>query len=150
MPKIDFYILPETTATARLQFACRLIEKAYKQKHRIYVHTADRAAAHQLDEILWTYRDDSFLPHNLYGDGPEPAPPIQIGFETVPEKHRDILINLHGEVPEFHKQFARIFELILNENNSQESGRERYRFYRSQQFEINTHKLQSSEINHHG
>lgn len=145
MPKIDFYILPEAHANARLQLACRLIEKAYKQKHRIYVHTEDRTMAHQLDEMLWTYRDDSFLPHNLYGDGPEPAPPIQIGFNAIPEKHRDILLNLNQQVPEFYVQFARILELITNDTAAQETGRERYRFYRTQQCELNTHKLQTIE-----
>lgn len=146
MPKIDFYILSESTANARLQFACRLIEKAYKQKHFIYIHTENRAMAHQLDEMLWTYRDDSFLPHNLYGDGPEPAPPIQIGFDVTPEKQRDILINLNPTIPDFYPQFSRVLELIVNEASAQESGRERYRLYRAKNFEINTHKLQPTEI----
>lgn len=143
MPKIDFYILSETTANARLQFACRLIEKAYKQKHSIYIHTEDRTMAHELDELLWTYRNDSFLPHHLYGDGPEPAPPIQIGFDVVPEKQRNILINLNAQVPAFYLQFSRILELIVNDTPAQETGRERYRFYRSKNLEINTHKLQT-------
>jgi DNA polymerase-3 subunit chi len=145
MPKIDFYILPDAHAHARLQFACRLAEKTYKQKHRIYFHTENLAMAHQLDEMLWTYRDDSFLPHNLYGDGPDPAPPIQIGFDAVPEKHRDILINLHSQIPEFHRQFSRVLELISNDPIEQAAGRERYRLYRSNGFEINTHKLQTIE-----
>lgn len=145
MPKIDFYILPDACANARLQFACRLVEKAYKQKQTVYIHAQDRAMAHELDEMLWTYRDDSFLPHNLYGDGPEPAPPIQIGFDAVPEKPRGILINLNSNIPAFHPQFARVFELIINETAAQEAGRERYRFYRSQNYEMNTHKLQPIE-----
>jgi DNA polymerase-3 subunit chi len=145
MPKIDFYILPDADANTRLLFACRLIEKAYKQRHRIYVHTEDKAEAHKLDEMMWTYRDDSFLPHNLYGEGPEPAPPIQIGINATPEKHRDILINLSQQVPAFYPQFMRVLELIVNETAAQEAGRERYRVYRAQGFEINTHKLQAIE-----
>ncbi len=146
MPKIDFYILPDADANARLLFACRLIEKLYKQKHTIYIHTENQTMAHELDEMLWTWRDDSFLPHNLYGEGPNPAPPIQIGFDAIPEKHRDILINLHTDIPTFHSQFARVIELIRNETTAQESGRERYRDYRAQQLTINTHKLQTIEI----
>lgn len=145
MPKIDFYILPEANPISLLQFTCRLIEKAFQQQHRIYVHTENRALAHQLDEMLWTYRDDSFLPHNLYGEGPEPAPPIQIGYNptTVLEKHRDILINLDQTIPPFYTQFSRVLELIIQDTAAQEAGRERYRAYRSQGLEINTHKLQT-------
>ncbi len=145
MPKIDFYLLPEAQPNAHLQFACRITEKAYKQKHRIYLHTETEAEAHQLDELLWTYRDDSFLPHNLYGDGPEPAPPIQVGFQSTPEKHRDILINLSHQVPAFHTQFARILEIVAHIPAAQEFARERYRFYRTHNFTINTHKLQTIE-----
>src|SRR5690348_5408022 len=112
MPKIDFYILSDPDHQTRLRFVCRLIEKAYKSRHRIYIHTDNQTDAHKLDELLWTYREDSFLPHNLYGEGPEPAPPIQIGFDIIPEKHRDILINLSSNVPAFFMQFSRILECI--------------------------------------
>jgi DNA polymerase III subunit chi len=146
MPKIDFYILPESGAAAELQFACRLIEKAYKQKHRVYIHTETKVMAHQLDEMLWTFRDDSFLPHHLYGEGPDPAPPIQIGFDAVPEKHRDILINLSNQTPSFYAQFQRLLEIVAHDSTAQEAARERYRQYRAQHYEITTHKLQTTEV----
>lgn len=145
MPKIDFYVIEEKDPTAKLRLACRLIEKAYKNKHRIYIQTENKAEAHQLDELLWTYREDSFLPHNLYGDGPEPAPPIQLGFESNPEKHRDILLNLSKQVPDFYSQFSRILEIVSADENSQTASREHYRYYRAEGHDINTHKLQSVE-----
>lgn len=144
MTAIDFYILPEASPLSRLQFVCRLIEKIYQQKHRIYIHAENKMQAHQLDELLWTYRDDSFLPHNLYGEGPEPAPPIQIGFEVTPEKQRDVLINLTAQVPVFHAQFQRVLEIVAQD--AQEAARERYRFYRAQQFTLNTYKPQTTEV----
>jgi len=143
MPKIDFYILSEGNC---LQLACKLIEKAYKNRHRVYVHTENETVAHQLDELLWTYKEESFIPHNLYGEGPDPAPPIQIGFANTPEKHRDILINLSNEIPGFHKQFARIMELVPNSSTIQERARENYRIYRSNGYDIQTHKLQTIEL----
>jgi DNA polymerase-3 subunit chi len=143
MPKIDFYVIEDTLARSRLLLACRLIEKAHKARHRIYVNADDKQQAHVLDELLWTYRDDSFLPHNLYGDGPEPAPPIQIGFQTTPDKHRDILLNLNKEVPVFFTQFARVLEIVSSEPDIQASAREHFRHYRALGHTINTHKLQT-------
>lgn len=139
--KIDFYILPETNTKARFELACRLIEKAYKNRHRVFVHTDSQQDAHLLDEMLWTYKDDSFIPHNLYGDGPEPAPPIQIGFMATPEKHRDILLNLTKDIPPFYQQFHRVLELIPAVPELQERGRENYKMYRAAGHEITTHKL---------
>ena len=145
MPRIDFYILQETAPQARLLLTCKLIEKAYKNRHRVYVNAADTAQAQQLDELLWTYRDDSFLPHNLYGEGPEPAPPIQIGYQTTPAKQRDILVNLSADVPEYFTQFARVLEIVTNDPALQTTAREHYRHYRASGHEINTHKLATVE-----
>lgn len=146
MPRIDFYILPTGDENERLAFCCRLIEKAYKQNHRIYIHAETEVQAYELDELLWTYREDSFLPHNLYGEGPEPPPPIQVGFQSVPEKHKDILINLSATVPEFYRNMNRVIELVNQNPEIQTVSRHHYRFYRSAQHEINTHKLQSIEV----
>lgn len=144
--KIDFYILEEDSARARYNFICKLLEKAYKNRNRVYVNAQDQAQAHTLDEMLWTYRDDSFVPHNLYGDGPELQPPIQIGFDIVPEKQNDVLINLHSDIPNYYRQFARVIEIVSADPAVQTVSREHYKFYRSAGFTINTHKLQSVEI----
>jgi len=144
MPKIDFYLLEESSIPHRLDFACRLIEKAYKHKHRIYVHVESVDDAHLLDEILWTYRDDSFLPHHIHGEGPTPTPPIQIGYTKAPEKERDILLNLSSNIPEFYLQFKRVLEIVINNPNAQTIARQRYREYRSKGFDIQTHHLQTA------
>lgn len=141
MPKIDFYLIPTSSEKERLAFACRLIEKIYKQQRRIYIHTENETAAHHLDELLWTYSAESFLPHHLHGEGPDPAPPIQIGFSVVPDKHRDVLINLTTLVPEFYPQFSRVLELISDDPAITTAGRERYKLYRTQRHDITTHKL---------
>lgn len=145
MPTIDFYILSESSAASRFQFACRLIEKAYKNQHRVYVHTENEHDAHTIDELLWTYREESFLPHHLIGEGPEPIPPIQIGFGATPEKHHDILINLSLSIPVFYQQFSRVLELVIHHDAFQTRARENYRHYRDAGLHIRTHKLQTVE-----
>jgi DNA polymerase-3 subunit chi len=146
MLKIDFYVMNDDPGTSRLQVACKLIEKAYAQKHQIYIHTDNELGANEMDELLWTYRDDSFLPHHITGDGPEPAPPIQIGFSEPAAKHRDIMLNLSAGVPVFHTQFQRILEIVPADSLLQEQARERYRFYRQLNLPIQTHKLQAVEF----
>lgn len=145
MPKIEFYVLPNPDQESRMRFLCRFIEKAYKDKRRIYIHCSHQSDAHHLDETLWTYREDSFLPHNLYGEGPEPAPPIQIGFDATPEKHRDLLINVSHEIPTFYTQFARVIQCVSTDPTLQELARDHYRQYRAQGHNITTHKLETIE-----
>jgi DNA polymerase-3 subunit chi len=145
MPKIDFYLLEETREVDRDRFACRLIEKVYKQNRRIFIYVSNEQAANALDELLWTYRDDSFLPHHIQGEGPNPPPPIQIGFNTPPAGERDILLNLSNSVPEFFTRFSRVLEIVPNDPTAKEILRKLYREYRAKGFEITTHQLQTVE-----
>ena len=50
--KIDFYILPSAATSARLDFACKLTEKAWRLGHRVYLHCSDAAQRQDLDERL--------------------------------------------------------------------------------------------------
>src|SRR5690606_2514629 len=52
MTQVDFYILPDSQAEARWQFACRLIEKAHRLGHRILVATDSSEDAQHLDQLL--------------------------------------------------------------------------------------------------
>jgi hypothetical protein len=38
MARIDFYILPDTTLAARLQFACKLAETIWRKGYRLHLH----------------------------------------------------------------------------------------------------------------
>lgn len=137
--QIDFYLLSDSDP---MPFSCRLIEKIYHKKRHIYVHTSNQAAAHRLDDLLWTYKDISFIPHNLYGEGPEPPPPIQIGFGLEPQQQRyDILLNFAPDIPAFYTKFKRVLEIIANEETALAQGRENYKYYRSQNCDIKTHKI---------
>jgi DNA polymerase-3 subunit chi len=65
MTQIDFYVLTQTTAIARLHYACRLSEKAINQGHRIAIALDDEAQAQTLSDYLWSFKPESFLPHTL-------------------------------------------------------------------------------------
>ncbi|WP_348815295.1 DNA polymerase III subunit chi [Halomonas sp. H10-59] len=69
MTKIDFYILPDTTLEARLAFACRLTETIARKGYRLYLYAEDEAMARELDQRLWDFRPDAFVPHALEAGG---------------------------------------------------------------------------------
>ena len=137
--QIDFYILNDELD--RLQFACQLIEKAYKQKHRIYIQCNDEKSTHEMDNHLWLFKASSFVPHNIQGEGPTPPPPIQIGHNNTAPGFTDVLLNLSQEVPPFHQQFKRIVEIVDSNEQRKEALRKHYRFYQSQSYLINNHKI---------
>ncbi|WP_303903574.1 DNA polymerase III subunit chi [Thiohalomonas denitrificans] len=142
MTRIDFYILKASSAGEREMFACRLTEKAFEQGHRIYIHVADETAVARLDELLWTFRADSFLPHERL-DIPDADidTPIHIGSGEEPGPHDDVLINLADDVPLFFSRFRRVAEVIAGDEAHRATGRERYRFYRDRGYPLEAHKL---------
>lgn len=141
MPTIDFYVLNETSSQRSLFFACELLEKAYLENQRVYVHTESNPEAERIDTLLWTYRDDSFLPHQICSSQNTDCPILIGASNDYDAGTRDILINLGTSVPAFYKQFKRVIEIIFNDVNVQQLGRERFKHYRNEQCEINTHKL---------
>ncbi|WP_455199493.1 DNA polymerase III subunit chi [Kaarinaea lacus] len=138
MTKVDFYILksgsPEHTA-------CKLAEKAFLLGHRIYLHTESDSQARQLDEMLWTFRAGSFIPHQRYEQADEKASPVLVGNHESPEIDCDVLINLANDVPLFFSRFDRVAEVIGGDDAAKASGRERFRFYRDRGYSLNTHEL---------
>ncbi|MDP3269783.1 MAG: DNA polymerase III subunit chi [Legionella sp.] len=139
--RVDFYLIASSEPDALWLIACRLLEKAYFKGHRVYVHCTNQKEAEFLDELLWTFRDDSFIPHNLQGEGPEPPPPVQIGFGNEPRGFNDILINLADQIPPFYNRFKRIIELVPNSEQKKELSRIHYKEYRGNGCELHTHNI---------
>ena len=144
--RVSFYVLSDAETGTRLGYACRLAEKAYKLQNRIHAHAADNSMARSLDELLWTFRQGSFVPHELLAPGNKaPMAPITIGSADaaapVEPPAADLLINLATEVPAFYQQFPRIAEIIDGSPDGREAGRARLRFYRAQGLEPETHEV---------
>lgn len=142
MTNVKFYILPDERPDGRELLACRLIEKTVKLGHRIFVHTPSPAEAQRFDDLLWTFRDGSFIPHGRFPqDEDDRRLKVLIGHDTAPDRSNDILINLTGSVPEFFSRFQRVVEVIDNSDEQRLAGRERYKFYRDRGYELETHNI---------
>ena len=141
MARIDFYVLSQDSEQARQHFACKLAEKAYRLDITVHILTSSRADAERLDELLWTFRDGSFVPHHIVGGPANLESPITIGCEFDEVAPRDLLINLCEEVPSAAESFPRVAELVTSDQDSKKRSRLRYASYRDQGHEINTHNV---------
>ena len=152
MTRIDFYIVEQGSIEATDTFICRLTEKAWSQDNAVYIHTIDQQQATKYDELLWTFSENSFVPHQMLENhqvlhNPNSLPDtknILIGHsasEETPTTCHDVLINLHHEAPSFFSQFERVAEIITNDETSRNKGRERYQFYRDRGYALETHKM---------
>lgn len=141
LTRIDFYILGDTGPQARERAACRLAEKAWLKNHRVYVHTSSTEAARAMDELMWTFRQNSFVPHAIVPAAPDDPVTVLVGVGHPPEHESDVLLNLTEKVPEFFTQFDRIAEFVDGTEHARASGRERYRQYRDHGCAIESHNV---------
>ncbi|WP_031433766.1 DNA polymerase III subunit chi [Methylomarinum vadi] len=143
MPEATFYVLPSQSQQERQAFACKLIEKVYRSGHSCFVLTDSERQSRQVDDLLWTFRPGSFVPHQVYRDE-EPAFPqtILIGHDGIPERWRKVVVNLSSTTPTQLDQCERILEILDNSEETKQAGRNRYRHYRQEGLDITTHNMQ--------
>lgn len=123
----------------RLAVAVRLTDKAFQQGHRIFINAADENQARTLDELLWSFRPSSFLPHGLHGQ--ENSDSVAIGWGQEPLNHSDLLINLHLDIPAFFSRFQRVAEVVTQDPASLEALRASWTFYKERGYELEKHDL---------
>ena len=142
MARVDFYILSRQGPRERQLFACRLAEKAYRLDNTVHIHTDSHDVAEQIDEMLWTFRDGSFVPHDLLSPATaDRDSPVTISCETGPASARDLLINLCDEIPPFADTFPRVAELVSSDDDCKRESRKRFVAYRDNGHTLETHNV---------
>ena len=138
MTRIDFH----TSVADSVAYTCRLVRKAnaLADKSRIVILLQDREQLATLDQALWAFSAQDFLPHAEVGDPLAAQTPILLAEGAQSElPHYDILINLSRSVPSQFAQFGRMIEIVSNGEGDIEAGRERYAHYRQRGYPLNHH-----------
>ncbi len=138
MTRIDFYDIAQSQRHQLEELVCKLCEKAFSQKKKLLLYTTDANQTDQLDRLLWTNNDESFLPHDQQEqDGF--LTPILISHQIEPRGERDLLINLSSEIPSWFAQFDRVLEIVTEHNKAE--ARAHYSFYKDRGYPLEHHKL---------
>ena len=139
--RVDFYSTTDARPEAAARLLCRVIEKAYKQGLTLYVHTGTPRRARFVDDLLWTFRDSSFVPHACIDGGQPASAPVRIGSGDIIADGADVLVNLSEQVPLPMQGFARVVDAAPGGEPGLSAGRQRYRWYAQQPVELQHHRL---------
>ena len=93
-----------------------------------YLFTLITPTPPTIDETIWTFEPDGFVPHNLQGEGPKGGAPVEIGT-TPPVGNRKVLINLANHLPDFIRRFQQVFDFVPVEPVAKQAARERFKNY---------------------
>jgi DNA polymerase-3 subunit chi len=89
-----------------------LVEKTLERGWRAVVECGSRERAEAIDGVLWTFRDDSFVPHGLAGESSDPDQPVLI--TTGPENGNGANVRFFVDraVPQSAEGYERIVYLF--------------------------------------
>ncbi len=141
MTRVDFYVLDDPNERQHRHLVCRLTEKAWREGHTIHIRCEGADSVASLDDLLWTYKDTSFLPHATLDAAESGGVPVTLGHQEQTPDTADVLINLGHDVPAYFSRFERVMETTGSDVHARNAARERYRFYQERGYALNTHKL---------
>lgn len=139
-----FHIMPELnegSGTAgqpsHWMQACLEAARCFRENLKVFIFTDSKELAEQLDELLWQFDPDSFVPHNLPGEGGRYGAPVEISWQA-PQNQRQVLINLADRIPNFAGNFRQIIEFVPSEADKKQLARQRYRLYQQNGYQLTT------------
>jgi DNA polymerase-3 subunit chi len=145
--RVDFYVLKSAAVRERHAFACRLTEKAYLRDLRIVIVNESLADAKEMDELLWTFNERSFVPHKICLDeqSVDPSTPVHLALQSSAVPAADLLVNLALRLPPRLQRYPRIAEIIDADEERRRLGRERFKAYRDLKLPMETHQIDESD-----
>jgi DNA polymerase-3 subunit chi len=135
--EIDFYIHVED----RLRVTCQLVHKARARDLRVLILLPDEASMSALDERLWTYQPQAFVPHCRASEPHAWQTPVLLACDEITPPHDQLLVNLRAEPPQHFARFSRLIEIVSLDEADRAQARARFRFYRDGGYTLRTHPL---------
>ena len=139
MSQVSFY----TGVPERLAYLCRLLRKAQQSGAKIGV-CGPFNLLNRLDSALWTFESTEFVPHLLIRRGAALKPrladtPILLVEDSADVPHREVLLNLGLEIPDGFDAFQRVLEVVSEDPEQVQAGRQRFRRYKELGHEVVHH-----------
>jgi DNA polymerase-3 subunit chi len=90
-----------------------LVERTLSRGWRALIRTESAECAAAIDSLLWTYDDQSFLPHAQTGDGDSGRQKVLITVEEANANAADVLFLVGGALPSAWDGAAAAFTRIV-------------------------------------
>jgi DNA polymerase-3 subunit chi len=137
VPRADFYLIAkERFREEPLLLVCELAKRGYAANLPILVLARDAAQAEALDDLMWSFDPDEYLPHQIAElDEGDDDTPILIATPEMDLPARPLLINLRDAAPA--GSYERVLEVVPADPSARGPLRERWKHYQSLGFDVN-------------
>ncbi len=137
MTRVDFHILGANDLSVAMNHVCKVTDKAWRSGHRVLI-VCEPEELEALDERLWNFRPDAFVPHQPLARGDAP---VNITDSTECGGHHEVMVNLSRQQPGSFSRFDRLIEVVFSHPDWTEVKRDHFRFYKERGYPLHSHRL---------
>lgn len=138
----DFYLIGNRKRFVEqpLLVVCKLAQKVLASGQTAVILVRSREQAEELDDLLWSFEPEAYLPHQIAGDDDD----HEVAALIVPPDRDDVpmrpvVINLRDEAVE--GDFQRVLEVVPAAEDARSGSRARWRAYQQRGVTLASHDL---------
>ena len=140
MPRADFYLIAKPRFLEEpMKLVCELARKSYDKGLWTLILARDAAQAEALDELLWSFDDDAYIPHQIAGDEEDELTPVLIATPDMDVPSRALVINLRDDT--YLGACDRVLEVVPADASARGPLRERWKQYKALGFDVNKYDM---------
>ena len=144
MKKIALFYILNKAEDLKIS-VCKIIKEYYKKKYKIFVSSRSDDLVNELNNLLWTFEQISFIPHCTTKNYDKNSPILLSGKNSFPKtinlKEYDVWLNLDDEMEENYTDFEIILEIVSQNEEERILSRKKYLNYQKNNFEVKHEKL---------
>lgn len=134
MARADFYLIDKPRfRDDPLLLVCELARRAFEARIPTVILARDAAQAEALDEKLWEFDPDAYVPHQIAGDEEDEATPVLIVPPELEAPRRALAINLREDCA---TGFETVKEVVAAAESERAGSRARWTAYRRAGVEV--------------
>ncbi|QOW19890.1 DNA polymerase III subunit chi [Lysobacter ciconiae] len=142
--RADFYLIQKPRFREEpLLLVCELARKAQQAGQACIVLARDAAQAEKLDDLLWSFDPDAFIPHQIVDPDMEEGDDEEIEVLIATPEHdvalRPLVINLRDAAVD--GAFERVLEVVPADDSARGPLRQRWVQYKDRGFTLNKHDM---------
>lgn len=141
MPRADFYLIAKPRfLTEPLRLVCELARKAYDSNQPTLILARDLAQAEELDDLLWSFDPDAYIPHQIAGsDEDDDITPVLVVTPDYDAPPRPLVINLRDDA--YAGACERVLEVVPADPSARDPLRERWKQYKARGLDVNKYDM---------
>ena len=117
----------EVTASRMEMRACEIAERIYAQGGRVQIVAVDQEQVARLDDLLWTFKPGSFVPHGLWkGMDSESDQPVIITTRKERVPGIASLLTMDYCPVKIVRQFSKVIHVVVVDNKERLEASRRY------------------------